>query len=102
VPANTKKDIKMILQKTLVVAFVVFGCYDPAVAWDGTNTTTGSSVEIEQGQLVRSGQTIDVYDSSEGHKQYDVDSISRSGGTVEIEATESATGESTTLEMDPE
>ena len=61
---------------------------------------TGSSVEIERGQLVRSGRTIEVYDSTEGYKEYDVDSIRRSSRTVEIEATDSATGESTTLEMD--
>ena len=91
---------QMIVQKTLIAALVVLGGYDLAVAWDGTNTTTGSSVEIERGQLVRSGRTIEVYDSSEGYKEYDVDSIRRSGGTVEIEATDSATGESTTLEMD--
>ena len=71
-----------------------------AVAWDGTNTVTGSSVEIERGQLVRSGRTIEVYDSTEGYNEYDVDSIRRYGRTVEIEATDSATGESTTLEMD--
>jgi hypothetical protein len=91
---------QMIVQKTLIAVLVVLGGCDLAVAWDGTNTTTGSSVEIERGQLVRSGRTIEVYDSSEGYKEYDVDSIRRSGGTVEIEATDSATGESTTLEMD--
>ena len=90
----------MIVQKTLIAALVVLGGYDLAVAWDGTNTTTGSSVEIERGQLLRSGRTIEVYDSSDGYKEYEVDSIRRSGGTVEIEATDSATGESTTLEMD--
>ncbi|WP_029586376.1 DUF5334 family protein [Bradyrhizobium sp. URHD0069] len=90
----------MIVRKALIAAVVVLGGYDLAVAWDGTNTTTGSSVEIERGQLVRSGRTIEVYDSIEGYKEYDVDSIRRSGSTVEIEATDSASGESTTLEMD--
>lgn len=71
-----------------------------AFAWDGTNTTTGSSVEIERGQLVRSGRTIEVYDSNQGYKEYDVDSIRRFGRTVEIEATDTSTGESTRLEMD--
>ncbi|MGY3472484.1 DUF5334 family protein [Bradyrhizobium ottawaense] len=71
-----------------------------AAAWDGTNTTTGSSIEIERGQLVRSGRTIEVYDSEHGYKQYDVDSIRRYGRSVEIEATDTETGESTTLEMD--
>jgi hypothetical protein len=48
----------------------------------------------------RPGRTVEVYDSTEGYKEYDVDSIRRSGRAVEIEATDSATGESTTLEMD--
>jgi hypothetical protein len=90
----------MIVRKTLIASLLVLGGCDFAIVWDGTNTTTGSSVEIERGQLVRSGRTIEVYDSNEGFKEYDVDSIHRSGGTVEIEATDSATGESTTLEMD--
>nr|WP_092190703.1 DUF5334 family protein [Bradyrhizobium sp. cf659] len=73
-----------------------------AFAWDGTNTTTGTSVEIERGQLVRSGRTIEVYDSDQGYKEYDVDSVRRYGRTVEIEATDASTGESTTLEMEDE
>lgn len=83
-----------------VAVFVFIASVDLAHAWDGTNTTTGSSVEIERGQLVRSGRTIEVYDSNEGYKDYDVDSIRRYGRTVEIEATDTTTGESTTLEMD--
>ena len=79
--------------------FILFGNIS-AFAWDGTNSNTGSSVEIERGQLVRPGRTVEVYDSTEGYKEYDVDSIRRSGRTVEIEATDSATGESSTLEMD--
>jgi len=79
--------------------FILFGSIS-TFAWDGTNSNTGSSVEIERGQLVRPGRTVEVYDSTDGYKQYDVDSIRRSGRTVEIEATDSATGESTTLEMD--
>ena len=56
------------------------------------HTTTGSSVEVECGQLVRSGRTIEVYDSDAGYKNYDVDSIRRFGNTVEIEATDTETG----------
>jgi Family of unknown function (DUF5334) len=83
----------------LAACFILLGS-NPGFAWDGTNSNTGSSVEIERGQLVRPGRTVEVYDSTEGYKEYDVDSIRRSGRTVEIEATDSATGESTTLEMD--
>jgi hypothetical protein len=84
-----------------LVFAATIGMAGSASAWDGTNTNTGAAVEIEQGQLVRSGQTIEVYDSTEGaYKNYDVDGITRYGATVEIEATDSTTGESTTLEMD--
>jgi hypothetical protein len=86
--------------RIVLAASAVLFSANLAVAWDGTNTATGSSVEIERGQLVRSGRTIEVYDSTDGYKEYDVDSIRRNGRTVEIEATDSATGESTTLEMD--
>jgi hypothetical protein len=88
--------------KTAVFAWIaIMGMTPPALAWEGTTTNTGASVEIEQGQLVRSGQTIEVNDNTEGaYKDYDIDNITRYGSTVEIEATDSATGESTTLEMD--
>lgn len=89
----------MIIGKSLGAVFALLATCNLAAAWDG-NTNTGSGVEIDSGQLVRSGETIEVYDSGEGTKTYDVDSISRSGGTVEIEATDTATGESTTLQMD--
>jgi hypothetical protein len=90
-----------VMHRSILLAFLTASVAGTqALAWDGTNTTTGSSVEIERGQLVRSGRTIEVYDSDQGYKEYDVDSIRRSGRTVEIEATDTSTGESTTLEMD--
>ncbi len=90
----------MIAKMVLAAACALLATSSVANAWDGTNTNTGASVEIEQRQLVRSGETIDVYDSNEGYKSYDIDNIMRYGSTVEIEATDSSTGESTTLEMD--
>ena len=90
----------MIAKNVLAAICALTAASSLANAWDGTNTNTGASVEIEQGQLVRSGETIDVYDSNEGYKSYDIDNVTRYGSTVEIEATDSATGESTTLEMD--
>lgn len=90
----------MIKERMFVAAIALMAACNDAAAWDSTNSNTGASVEIEQGQLVRSGETIDVYDSNEGYKSYDVDNITRYGSTVEIEATDTTTGESTTLEMD--
>lgn len=90
----------MLRRTFLLVLMTAAVAGSQAFAWDGTNTTTGSSVEIERGQLVRSGRTIEVYDSERGYREYDVDSIRRYGRSVEIEATDTETGESTTLEMD--
>lgn len=70
-------------------------------AWDGTDSVTGDAVEIEKGQLVRTGNDIEYYDYGTGdYKNATVDSITRSGLTVEIEVQDSETGESHTLEMD--
>lgn len=90
----------MVRPTLLLALLIVSVACTQAFAWDGTNTTTGTTVEIERGQLVRSGRTIEVYDSERGYKDYDVDSIRRYGRSVEIEATDTETGESTTLEMD--
>jgi hypothetical protein len=58
-------------------------------------------IEIERGQLVRRGRTIEVYDVNSGsYRDYDVDSIRARGRSVEIEATDTETGESTTFDMD--
>jgi hypothetical protein len=86
--------------RTFIGLLALLAACNLATAWDGTNASTGSNVEIDRGQLVRSGETIEVYDSSAGYKSYDVDSISRGGGAVEIEATDTVTGETTTLEME--
>jgi hypothetical protein len=89
----------MIMRKIFLIAIAMSATCSLAHAWEGTNTNTGSTVEIDHGELVRSGETIEVYDSNEGSKTYDVDSINRSAGSVEIEATDTSTGETTTLEM---
>ena len=74
-----------------------------ANAWDGTDADTGNSVEIEQGYLVRSGETIDYIDHVSGEtRQGDVEGITDSGGSVDVEITDSESGETRTLEMDPQ
>jgi hypothetical protein len=66
-------------------------------AWSGYDATSGGSVEIESGNLVREGETIDVYDGE--YKTMKVESINRFGGSVEIQGTDD-TGEQRVLEMD--
>ena len=74
-----------------------------AFAWDGTDSETGVSVEIERGALVRSGRSIDYFDYDAGaYKSATVDSVRRVGRTVEVEVTDDDTGDARTLEMDGE
>jgi hypothetical protein len=72
----------------------------PALAWDGTDANTGSDVEIGSGNLVRPGQSIEVYDYGTGeYRNVTVDDVTSYGGTVDVDVTDDNTGESTTLEM---
>lgn len=71
-----------------------------ASAWDGTDTGTGSIVEIEKGQTVRQGNEVEFFDYGTGsYRSLDVDSVRESGGSVEVEGTDSS-GNAITLEMD--
>lgn len=72
-----------------------------ALAWDGVDTSTGGSVEIGKGNLVRSGSTIEVYDADAGdYLDVEVQSIRRFGGSVEVEVYDFDSGEYRTFEMD--
>lgn len=69
-------------------------------AWDGTDTGTGNIVEIEKGQTVRQGQEVEFFDYGTGsYRSFDVDSVRRSGSSVEVEGTDSS-GNAITLDMD--
>ncbi|MFD9899697.1 DUF5334 family protein [Mesorhizobium sp. NPDC059054] len=72
-----------------------------AFAWDGVDTSTGNSVEIEKGNLVRTGRDIEIYDYDAGeYRDVTVEDISRHGSTVEVEVYDNESGEYRTLEMD--
>lgn len=72
-----------------------------AMAWDGYDSESGSPVEIGQGNLVRPGETIEVYDHGSGdYRNVDVESIQRNGSTVEVEVYDQENGEYRTLEME--
>jgi hypothetical protein len=83
------------------IILIVGAICTPALAWDGVDTNTGEAVEIERGNLVRSGSDIEVYDSSTGqYHDVTVDDIDRRGGSVEIEGYDNTTGEHRTFEFD--
>jgi len=79
----------------------ILGSMSPAAAWDGVDAETGATVEIGKGNLVRSGQKIEVYDSDAGqYRDVEVQSIQRSGGSVEVEVYDNDSGEYRTFEME--
>jgi len=83
----------------IVVALLAFPTV--AFAWDGVDSDTGASVEIGKGNLVRRGQTIEIYDGNTGsYKDVEVNSIERNSGSVDVEIYDSETGETRILEMD--
>lgn len=72
-------------------------------AWDGTDSETGASVEIEPGTLVRSGISVDYFDYNAGeYKSATVEAVRRVGRTVKVDVIDDDTGEARTLEMDGE
>lgn len=88
-------NIRLILSVIVLSSFTV-----QALAWDGVDTESGNSVTIEQGNLVRTGNEIELYDYESGsYKSMEVESIDRVGGTVEMELYDNETGETRTFEF---
>ena len=81
------------------LAFVVYAVIVmvglPALAWDGYDYETDAYVEINKGNLVRKGETIEAYDYNTGnYHQIDVENIQRKyDGGAEIEVYDHETGE---------
>lgn len=89
------------MKKVLFSALAIMFLSQAAVAWDGTDQETGAPVEIEQGNLVRSGEDIQILDYSTGdYRNLTVDNIDRQGTSVEIQGYDMDTGEYRTFEME--
>lgn len=87
--------------KATIVAIIAATLLPAAAnAWDGYDYDKGRFVEIERGNLVRQGREIEVYEYGAGYKTFEVDSVRRSGSSVEIEVIDTETGESRTFDMD--
>ena len=72
----------------------------PVFAWDGTDEN-GNSVTIEDGNLVRVGQSITYHNDADGNDhEATIDAINTSAGEVESELTDDDTGYSHTLTME--
>ena len=88
------------LKKCIVICIVL--AMNSAFAWSGTDSETGNSIDVEEGNTVRSGNTIDYYyDYNEGeYHSFEVDSVRSSSFGTEIDGYDSETGEYKTLDMD--
>lgn len=72
-----------------------------ALAWDGWDYEAGSAVEIDKGNLVRDGETIEYFDYDSGsYRSGTVQEIDRTGSSVDVDIIDDETGESRTFEMD--
>ena len=70
-------------------------------AWDGVDSETGDAVEISKGNLVRSGQDIEIYDSASGEtRNATVENIRSLGRGAEVEVYDHESGETRILEME--
>ena len=91
---STKKIIILLTFSLLLMPMFIF-------AWDGYDYEKGSYIEIGKGNLVRSGKDIEIYDYGTGeYKDVEVESIERSGNSVEVKVYDSSTGEYRTFEME--
>lgn len=73
----------------------------PTLAWDGYDYEEGDYIEIEEGNLVREGEEIEIYDYSDGEYKYvEVEEVDSYGGTTEIEVYDYEKGEYRTFEME--
>lgn len=87
------------MKKILLLSFLTISF--SAFAWDGYDYDKGANVEIDKGNLVREGNDIEYYDYSTGeYRTGEVQSIERSGSSVEVEVQDSETGETRTFEME--
>lgn len=91
----------MLKYSSALALSVLFLLASPTFAWDGYDWEKGTYVEIQQGNLVRPGRTIEIYDYGDGgYRTVEVESIRDTGAAVEVEVYDSDTGDYRTLEME--
>lgn len=90
----------MLIRISAIAVMVLFA--PPSLsAWDGYDTETGDLVTIEKGNLVRTGNEIEIYDGADGeYRTITVEDINDIGVGVEIETYDYETGEYRTFEME--
>jgi pyruvate/2-oxoglutarate/acetoin dehydrogenase E1 component len=95
-----KKVATVICLSFLLVVLVLF-IPILCISWDGFDYEKGDYISIDKGNLVRSGNDIEIFDYGSGeYHDVTVESISRYGSGVELEVYDNDTGEYRTLDMD--
>ena len=86
--------------KKLIGIIFLFIISNAVSAWSGTDQD-GNWVEIESGNLVRSGEDIEYYDSDSGEYKYGtVESVNGNGFGAEVEVYDYDSGEYKYSDMD--
>lgn len=88
-----------IKERFVMKKFLILFCFlfSSAYAWDGYNVKNGDYIEIDKGQLVRTGEEIEIYNYSTGEYEYkEVNDIYDNT----IETYDYETGEYETFDMD--
>lgn len=89
------------MKMTVLCAALMFLLPCAAMAWSGYDYEKNNFVDIDKGNLVRRGETIEIYDGADGRfKDVEVESIQRFGNTVEVEVYDPEKGETRTFDMD--
>lgn len=85
------------MKKILLISLLISNLF----SWSGYDHENDTDIEIEQGNLVRSGNDIEYYDYNDGeYKNAQVDSIRSYGNSVELNVIDEETGEYRTFEME--
>lgn len=88
------------MKKLFTLIFVLLAP-TPSYSWDGYDHDSGNYIEIEEDNLVRSGNDIEIYDYEDNsYKDVEVQDIQEYGNSVELEVYDYDTGEYRTFEMD--
>ncbi|CUU89660.1 Uncharacterised protein [Campylobacter hyointestinalis] len=83
--------------KNFILLFIAVNSF----AWSGYDYDNNTYVDIDKGNLVRSGRDIEIYDYKDGnYKDVEVQSIRNIGSSVEIEVYDYNNNEYRTFEMD--
>lgn len=89
------------MKKIMLIIMILFAQAEFLYAWDGYDYDNDNFVEIEEGNLVRSGNDIEVYSYGSGeYHDVTVESITRYGNSVELEVYNWDTGSYETYEME--